>query len=319
MSPYLRLRVIVVADIEGELLTLPAPRLRRMLGKALIDQFCPYGKPLCEGETTVREGSAAAPASLCSQASSCPYGVLFAASLTSRPPFALYVEPALETNAAIPIEITLYGPAVRFLPWLGMALGRALREGAGRDRVRARMAAVGRVRPVGVVEAFRSADPADWPARVVPDLVHGGVQALTTFRFVTVLMRSPTRLLRDGRLVREPEDVSLDLLLARILGRYADLYGVGSNELLEPDTRAALLAEASALAPLDWDATWLEVRDYSARKGQEIRLGGLVGRLLYPTAAARFAPLLKMGEILHVGKNTASGCGRIEVRVDDGA
>lgn len=42
-------------------------------------------------------------------------------------------------------------------------------------------------------------------------------------------------------------------------------------------------------------------------------LGGRVGRLLYGGEAARFLPILQAGEILHLGKNTASGCGRIRV------
>jgi CRISPR-associated endoribonuclease Cas6 len=42
-------------------------------------------------------------------------------------------------------------------------------------------------------------------------------------------------------------------------------------------------------------------------------LGGKVGRLVYGGVAARFLPILKAGEILHVGKNAASGCGRIRI------
>jgi hypothetical protein len=42
-------------------------------------------------------------------------------------------------------------------------------------------------------------------------------------------------------------------------------------------------------------------------------LGGKMGRVIYGDGAARFLPILRAGEILHVGKNAASGCGRIEV------
>jgi CRISPR-associated endoribonuclease Cas6 len=42
-------------------------------------------------------------------------------------------------------------------------------------------------------------------------------------------------------------------------------------------------------------------------------LGGKVGRLVYGGEAARFLPILRAGEILHVGKNAASGCGRLRV------
>ena len=38
-----------------------------------------------------------------------------------------------------------------------------------------------------------------------------------------------------------------------------------------------------------------------------------MGRLLYGGDAARFLPILRAGEILHLGKNVASGCGRLQV------
>jgi hypothetical protein len=55
------------------------------------------------------------------------------------------------------------------------------------------------------------------------------------------------------------------------------------------------------------------VPDYSARSRSELLLGGKVGRTVYGASAARFLPLLRAGEILHVGKNAASGNGRIQV------
>ena len=68
--------------------------------------------------------------------------------------------------------------------------------------------------------------------------------------------------------------------------------------------------------PLIRDRTrWIEVKDYSARSRSELRLGGKVGPLLYGEEAARFLPILRAAEILHLGKNPASGCGRIRVDV----
>ncbi|MCP4006080.1 MAG: CRISPR system precrRNA processing endoribonuclease RAMP protein Cas6 [bacterium] len=58
---------------------------------------------------------------------------------------------------------------------------------------------------------------------------------------------------------------------------------------------------------------WLEVKDYSARSRSELKLGGKVGQLIYGEEATRFFPILRAGEILHLGKNPASGCGRIRV------
>ena len=57
------------------------------------------------------------------------------------------------------------------------------------------------------------------------------------------------------------------------------------------------------IRPLDDDRPG----DLAARR-YELLLGGKVGRLIYGVEAARFLPILKAGEILHVGKNpTSSG------------
>ena len=57
------------------------------------------------------------------------------------------------------------------------------------------------------------------------------------------------------------------------------------------------------IRPLDDDRPG----DLAARRC-ELLLGGKVGRLIYGVEAARFLPILKAGEILHVGKNpTSSG------------
>ncbi|MGH9361779.1 MAG: CRISPR system precrRNA processing endoribonuclease RAMP protein Cas6, partial [Thermoanaerobaculia bacterium] len=95
--------------------------------------------------------------------------------------------------------------------------------------------------------------------------------------------------------------------------RFAGLYGEQSSDLLRPEIRSVVEAEAVRVPLLADTTRWIEVPDYSARSGAEMLLGGKVGRLLYGGEAARFLPILRAGEILHVGKNTASGCGRIQV------
>ncbi len=57
----------------------------------------------------------------------------------------------------------------------------------------------------------------------------------------------------------------------------------------------------------------MEVAYYSARSDAELLFGGKIGRLVYGEEAARFLPLLRAGEIVHLGKNPTSGCGRMRV------
>jgi len=72
-------------------------------------------------------------------------------------------------------------------------------------------------------------------------------------------------------------------------------------------------AEAARVLLLADETDWERVRDDSARGDKEIHLGGKVGRLVYGKEAMPFLPILQAGEILHVGKNPAAGCGRMAV------
>jgi hypothetical protein len=132
---------------------------------------------------------------------------------------------------------------------------------------------------------------------------------------VEVRLESPTRLVRDGRLLGGSEPVPLDLLVARILDRFGALYGPDADPWLAPEVRRQLEEGARGAALLEDTTRWLEVADYSARTRKEMLMGGKVGRLVYDGAALPLLPVLRAGEVLHVGKNPAFGCGRLSVCV----
>lgn len=293
-----------------------APLLRRVLGKALIDAFCPFGRPVCEDAATGASATSApkkraSAIERCSLARACPYGVLFAESLTARPPFALFVPDRGTSAPGLEVELTLFGPATGFYAWALRALARALLGGVGPQRVRFSVGGVERVAPDGAHATLCGPDLTALPADLAPDLLATHLDPFLAPAPVTIDLLSPCRLKTGQRLLGQGP-IPFDVLVARILDRYRDLYGEAS-ELLRPDIRRIVLDEA-AQVPLLADATrWVEVHDYSARKDQEMLMGGLVGRLVYGAAAARFFPILRVGEILHVGKNAASGCGRIRI------
>lgn len=313
MHPYLRFELRVrPADDRVRENPPPAPLVRRVLGKALVDAFCPFGEPRCQpsaGRGTVPRPT---PAELCSLAESCPYGVLFAASRSPRPPFALYVVEAGE-DAAILLEITFLGPSWKLHPWALAAVRRALEVGLGIERRRYAIEGIARVRPDRSREALCGRDLAALSPVLHPDALGLRLEPFLAPQPLEVQLLSPTRLLYDGKLLPGRAPVPFELLIARILDRFQGLFGEAGSEILHPAVRAAVEAEAARVPRMADDTRWIEVRDYSARSGAEMLLGGKVGRLVYGPEAVRFLPILVAGEILHVGKNPTSGCGRIEV------
>lgn len=133
---------------------------------------------------------------------------------------------------------------------------------------------------------------------------------------VEVRLLSPARLIQDGRLLPGGDPVPFPLLIARILDRIQGVFGAAAANLITGTARAGLEAAAAEVPMLQDETRWIEVRDYSARSRSEMLLGGKIGRVVYGNGAAQLLPLLRAGEIIQIGKNVASGCGRIEVRLN---
>lgn len=310
MNPYLRLQ-LMVRTTGRDRSSLTAPRLRRVLGKALIDRFCAYGEPLCQARPA-RGGHPIDPREACALAEACPYGVLFAASRSPRPPFALYV-PGDCALPQVPIEVTLYGPAWNLYPWVIAAIERALGQGLGKARTRWEVGEVFRVRPDRSLERLAHAGGHTTPPTVAPDHFSLALDPAAAPVPVSIDLLSPARLLRDGRMIGGREPVPFEVLVARIFDRFRGLYGDGASELVRPEVRTKIEGQAAETPLLSDETRWLEVRDYSARSGKEMLMGGKVGRLTYGEGAVNLLPILRAGELLHLGKNVAAGCGRISV------
>lgn len=290
------------------------PLVRRVLGKALIEGFCPFGEPRCQSQPTGARQRLAA-TELCHLATSCPYGICYAASRSPRPPFALFVAPGEGEGRRLTIELTLYGDGCAAYAWLLLALARALAAGLGRTRVRWQVRAIRRVPLEGGPILLCEGDLRLLPAALTPDHFTFAVDTYLSPQPVAVSFLSPARLLRDGKLLPGKAPVPFSLLIARALDRLLGLYPKDVVATLSPRQREQIEAEAGRVPLLADETEWIDVHDYSARSGSELLFGGKVGRLLYGPEATPFLPILRAGEILHAGKNPTSGCGRIQVEV----
>ncbi len=73
-----------------------------------------------------------------------------------------------------------------------------------------------------------------------------------------------------------------------------------------PDLASQVKVTASGLR-------WQELQRYSNRQQRTIDLDGFVGTLEIEGDLAPFGPLLRTAEVLHLGKETTFGLGRLKV------
>ena len=73
-----------------------------------------------------------------------------------------------------------------------------------------------------------------------------------------------------------------------------------------------LLGKASQDRIIDANLRWHDWERWSERQQSAMKLGGLMGTVTLEGDLAPFGPLLRMAEVIHVGKGATFGLGRVE-------
>jgi hypothetical protein len=157
---------------------------------------------------------------------------------------------------------------------------------------------------------YREGSPRVWPSApqvTAADLMqaHDGQRQHLHLRFLT-----PVDVRDAGRNVREPRFGPLARRLRDRLSALAAFFGSGP---LAFDFKA-LGSLADEVRLVEARTRDVSVRRTSARTHQRHDVGGFVGEARYEGAAlGALMPLVRVGEVLHVGRHAAFGNGRIQV------
>ena len=74
-----------------------------------------------------------------------------------------------------------------------------------------------------------------------------------------------------------------------------------------------LIDRAEEVRIIEDNTRWVDWERYSSRQDSRMNLGGLVGRVTYQGPLSAFMPLLKFGELIHVGKGAVFGMGKYKI------
>lgn len=281
--PIVRLRFTV--QVDGPSLQLPpyaGSMLRGALGHALL-ALSPLPHP---------DGGP------CALQASCPYCALFVAppppdhhlKKLSQMPHPYVVEPPtgnthLRAGETFEFALVLIGKALAHEAIVTQAVEHALRTGLTDQHTRCTV----------IATKHDAADPYP-PCGATP---HAATLRVTT----------PLWLARLGRPIRQGSELDARTLLIALARRYQLLLDACHGPAAPQQDFSTLATQAAAITSRAPDMRWMSWGRYSQRQQREMHFGGLVGSVHLEGELAPFAPLLHLGQWLHLGKKATFGMG----------
>lgn len=224
----------------------------------------------------------------------------------------------VERGAPLPFQLTLFGHAIWHFPYLLAAFRALAWRGMGSTRVRARLTEATALCPDAVTLPLLDPSsghlvgnqPQPAPVR---QWAAGSEAAVHEARVYFV---SPLRIKFDDRFLHSPPP--FHVLVRTLLRRVSSLSAFHAGERWEIDYRG-WIERAETVQMVAADAHWRNWERYSTRQERRMNLGGVVGAVTYAGEITPFLPLLRLGELIHVGKGTVFGNGRYVLERDPNA
>ncbi len=308
-----RFRFEVRATTETLLPVHKGSTLRGGFGAALRKTACLNGSQSCER---------------CLLRSPCPYTYLFdtappADSVVLRNygevPRPFVIEPDLDSRTIYRpgdtwrFDFLLIGNGINYLPYVVLAFRQLGKMGVGRDKDegkgRYELAAVHAVD----IRSQRQSRiySADDEVLHNSNIVFSGRDALQQAKelpgdHLSLHFVTPTRLVFNDRLVERPE---FHIVVRALLRRISSLGYFHCGEEWDYDFKGAIAA-AQEVRTAACTTRWVDWERYSGRQQTRMKLGGFVGRATYQGVPTAVLPLLRIGELVHVGKACTFGNGQ---------
>lgn len=126
---------------------------------------------------------------------------------------------------------------------------------------------------------------------------------------ITLMFKTPTRIIERGKLLHRP---AFRPLIQRLHRRLRDLTRQFTDTPWEFDFRQ-VMAQAEAVRVVEDQTYWVELDSYSWRRKASTPMGGFVGQVTFEGDLEPFLPWLVWGEVVHVGKDAVKGNGWMRI------
>ena len=276
----------------------PSFVFRSILGKELKNMSCLFKGRKCE---------------LCDLQMQCAYSFIFETPVDKNNeflkgrnrashPFILSIPEALNKEIEeINLELTLLGRSIDYLPYIYHSLKRAEKNGIFRSRVPFKIEDVS-IDNKSILERDDKIEIINENKFWMLDNENG----IHSKKQCSIQFVSPLRVKKKGRYI---SDVKYELLIESISRRIKILNSIYGSEKKSEDFNWNLLPKK-----VKTDLIWQDLKHYSSRQKNLMKLGGLIGTTIIEGEFNPFEEsLLKAAELFHIGKNISFGLGKIKI------
>jgi len=127
---------------------------------------------------------------------------------------------------------------------------------------------------------------------------------------ITIRFLTPTRIFYNNHLTR---DLEFHILVRNLLRRLSLLYYFHCGGDPSDWDFKGLIKKAEDVVVVKRDLRWYDWERYSSRQNTKMKMGGFVGEITFSGDVEQLMPLIKAGEIVHVGKGTSFGLGKYRI------
>lgn len=231
-------------------------------------------------------------------------------------PHPFVIEPPLETDRdyqpgeEVSFGLILIGKAVDYFPYFAYTFEEMGKTGIGKRRGKYSLRTV-KTDDGGLVYSHegRTIRPQEALEAAIPEeyTFNGNTRISVKVSFLT-----PARISYGRDLVVSPDFQ----VIVRSLLRRLNLLSYFHGEKREATwNHRAIIAAAGEINMSANHTHWWDWERYSSRQGVRMKMGGIIGKATYEGDIEPFLPLLRAGEIFHLGKGTSFGLGKYEIVV----
>jgi hypothetical protein len=246
-------------------------------------------------------------------------------------PHPFIIDPPLERRREyrpgdlLPVDVTLIGNAVEYLPYIIYTFEEMGRRGIGKGFGTYIVESVESINENGKgTEIFSVSNRTLWEKgtllslkNLIPPILQDESSVernneLPDSHLLILEFQTPVRIKSNGKLVATlPFSILITNLLRRftLLGYFHCGVQLRMNHNMVIDISKSIRMEKNGLRWHDW-------KRFSKRQEELLQMGGLVGIVQYNGAMESFLPLILLGKHLHLGKGTAFGLGKYRMLSD---